>query len=470
MNLDLVAQRQIEIAHQAEVLRREFATWRQRTGADGAWQKHFSQVQRITAQLGTFMDAVAGSPTAGGIAAGGEGGGGGMAAPAGASPPSAADPNAVFSRLVFTHRIWSYYRGLFGQREVAGLRDELRCIDELAWACYQPAREKAVAAGSVAAEAVKEPPLVCFANEASPYVQGRTTLLDPHAQGISAVDIERFGKALLQLPMPVVAVPWFQANHLPAAVLVAHEVGHAVERDFGLGPVYTPIFAALPVASDNRRAAWNAWRAELFADVYGLLCTGAAHALALLGYLADEAGVVSGERITGPSWGRYPSRHLRMLFNFAALDRIGLPDEGTRAAWTAAYPAHAMFEFEDDIPKVVAAFLDTPLPPYGGSTLAGVTCLSANDWGQVRAQARRIARREALDPGRPFNQLFAASTLAYHTDPRAYHDRDAVLPVLASLAAAIPPGVRGTLPREDQMQAQARADADAGRALAALFD
>ncbi len=456
--MDLTTQRQFEITHQAKVLRQEFAAWRARTGSEAAWQKHFTQLQRITTQLGAFIDSVAGSP-----APAAHGGG----PPAGPAEP--ADPNTAFSRLVFAHRVWSYYRALFTQREVTALRRELRCIDELAWACYQPARDKAVAAGTVTLAAVKEPPLVCFGNDASPYAQGRATLLDPHGQGISTVDIERFGQALLALPMPIVTVPWFQASHLPAAVLVAHEVGHAVDHDFGLSGVFEPVFQALNIPSATRRTAWLAWRAELFADVYGILCTGAAHVLALLSYLADAVDVVAGERITAADWGKYPSRHLRMQVNLAVLDRLGLPDEGTRALWSTAYPNHAMFDFESDVPKVVAAFLDTPLPAFGGARLPDVTCLTAPDWEKVRAQANRIILRQALEPGRPFNQLFAAATLAYHGDPPKYLARDEQLPILESLAASIPPGVRGTLPRQDQAMAQARADEAAGRALLALF-
>ena len=77
---------------------------------------------------------------------------------------------------------------------------------------------------------LKEPPLLFCSSNASPFIQRRNTPF--LAEGVTADDMERFDAALAFLPIPIIGVPWSQANHLPAAVVIGHEVGHAVERDF----------------------------------------------------------------------------------------------------------------------------------------------------------------------------------------------------------------------------------------------
>src|SRR5262249_36814252 len=141
-------------------------------------------------------------------------------------------------------------------RDVANLRNELRCADEFAWECYRPALECAIEANALPTKKVRrEPPLVFFSDDASPFVQTRDTVILPGATEQS--DILRFGRETFALPVPVIGVPWLHLNHLPAAATIAHEVGHTVEDDFELSKSLNSAFATLPEA---RRAAWQAWR------------------------------------------------------------------------------------------------------------------------------------------------------------------------------------------------------------------
>ena len=96
-------------------------------------------------------------------------------------------------------------------------------------------------------------------------------------------------RAPVGLSLAAIAVLLFL--HLPMAVVVAHEVGHAVEHDFWLEAALTAAFAALAVP-DERKVAWSAWREELFADAYGVLCCGPAYVQALMDFLLGAPAAI----------------------------------------------------------------------------------------------------------------------------------------------------------------------------------
>jgi hypothetical protein len=418
--MTLVQERAVELSHQKQVLRKELDDWRQRTQRGRKLEKHHTQVQAITAKLDDFLNRVA------------------------EPDPTAAEPFKDYERisrsLIGAHRVWAYFRSKLALRDVDWLAADLKCADELAWECYRPARERAAAAGAIPPEGLKEPPLVFFSNDASPFAQARHSVFEPeriNEQG----DVKRLGEALLLLPIPVIGVPWFQLNHLPMAVVVAHEVGHAVEHDFGLVKPLADAFAALPVDGE-RRPAWSSWRHELFADAYGVLCVGPAFVLALMHFLAGDAAIIQGERVEGPAWGRYPNRFLRMLVNFELLVQMGIADPALLQAWRGAYQSHAMQPFEADIPAVVAALLGTRWPSFGGVSLKEVISFGAADAARAQVLAGVIKLGSALPAGEPFRRLYAAATLAYYDDPATYAARNANSAVVNRILQSIPPGVR----------------------------
>jgi len=418
--MNLAQQRAAELSHQKQALRRELADWRGRTQRGQKLEKHHTQVLAITAKLDGFLDQVA------------------------EPDPAAAEPFKDFERisrsLIGAHRVWAYFRSKLALRDVDWLAADLKCADELAWECYRPARERAAAAGAIPPEGLKEPPLVFFSNDASPFAQARHSVFEPeriNEQG----DVKRLGEALLLLPIPVIGVPWFQLNHLPLAVVVAHEVGHAVEHDFGLIQPLADAFAALPVDA-GRRAAWASWRHELFADAYGVLSVGPAFVLALMHFLAGDPASIQQERVEGPQWRRYPNRFLRLLVNFELLARLGVADPALRQSWIDAYQFHLMQPFEADIPAVAAALLDMPWPPFGNLSLKEVISFSATDAARAQTLAGVILRGSTLPGGEPFRRLYAAATLAYYQDPAAYVQRNAHSALVNRILASIPPGVR----------------------------
>lgn len=443
--MDLARQRANELLYQKAALRREFADWRQRSAINQPLEKHNSQIARLTAQLEAFLDAT-GDPNP--------------------DAPSFAENERIYTRLLGAHRIWAYFRTKLALRDVGWLRAALMAADELAWKCYEPARLAAQRAGSIDAGALKEPPLVFFTTDATPYAQARDMPFAP--EGITSRDAINFGAAMLRLPIPLVGIPWFQLDHLPSAVVIAHEVGHAVDRDFGLRAALTPALDALP---PERREAWVKWLPELLADVYGILGTGAAFVYALAGYLADTPEVVERETRSAADWQNYPTRHLRTLFNFEVLAILGLDSPDLRNAWLNSYAFHQLPDFEADLNAVATAILRTPLAVFGGQHLEQVIWFDPQiDQRAALRQARNIMDGFVVDPSTPIRALMAAACLAYVRDPQKYAVRDANAGILDLILKAIPPGVRNAAAPRPELAAQTQqADAAAGAALLDLF-
>jgi hypothetical protein len=418
--MDLVRQRAIELRHQKQALRLELEDWRRRTKLGEKLEKHFSQVLAITAKLDNFLDL--------------------MEEPDENAPEPFKRYDNISRSLLGAHRVWAYFRSKLALRDVDWLADDLKCADELAWECYRPAREQAELARSIPPERIKEPPLVFFSNEASPFAQARHSVFEPeliNQQG----DVRRLGEALLLLPIPVIGIPWFQVDHLPMAVVVAHEVGHAVEHDFRLGKTLQDAFTALAVC-DDRKPAWSSWRHELFADAYGVACTGPAFVQALMDFLAAAPAVIQQERIEESKWGRYPNRYLRMLVNFQLLDHLGIRDPLMEQAWKNAYPSHAMQAFDKDIEAVVSALLDTPLSTFGDLTLKEVVSFGPADVTRVNMLAEYINAGLELPEGESFRKLFSAATVAYYSAPETYVTMNGHSAVVKRMLSSITPGVR----------------------------
>ncbi|MDT8306781.1 MAG: hypothetical protein RRC07_12665 [Anaerolineae bacterium] len=450
--MELVELQRAELGDQLAALRGELETWRERAKPNQTFEKHHTQVERITRQLESYLDGLGEPEEHGGL--------------------GFAELRALQSHLLLAHRIWAYFRSKLALRDVTWLRDPLRMADELAWECYRPARDKAEAAGMIAPGSMKEPPLVFFTSEASPFVQARATHFVP--EGVTGDDFRRlddfrrFDDALLLLPIPVLGIPWFQIDHLPAAVVIGHEAGHAVDRDYGVVESLASAYDALDFG-DGRLAGWQAWRNEIFADVYGVLCTGPASIRALMAYLAAEPEAIRRERLPHPrtGWGAYPTKHLRMQLNFAALREIGLDEAAAEleAAWLAAYPSHLMKTYEEDIAKVVRLLLQTPLAVFGGKPLTAVISFTREDLARAKLLAGKIKRGSQLGQNERLRHLFAAATLAYYDAPGQYRQHAGRAGLLAQLIAAIPGGVRG---RVAVVSDAAQQEADKAQGLALL--
>jgi hypothetical protein len=123
--------------------------------------------------------------------------------------------------------------------------------------------------------------------------------------------------------------------------LLAHEVAHAVERDGVLTQTLADALAAALVASD-RRAAWQAWMREVFADLYGCWMAGPAFVWSLSDFLAGDQ--ISIGKQTRPhsngDWTDYPTATLRVRFACSVLEQRQFKSEAAQIlqAWQASYP------------------------------------------------------------------------------------------------------------------------------------
>ena len=260
------------------------------------------------------------------------------------------------------HSIWEVFRSKLLLREDELLKTVLPAFDDLAWACYQPAMLR-FGLGS------KEPPLLYFTTLWSPFAQGRDTSFQNEVRAsVGALNQDEFLDILQSLPVPLIGLPWYHAAHIPGAIVIAHEVGHIVERDFGLTPA---IQAAVKGAGLAEPDAWSSWATEVFADVYGCLGMGPAFVGAMMDLLASGLAVVHEEK-PKPN-GKYPTRSMRVSLMLQVLQAIALNDEAQRldATWQATYgPRLIPTGYEADIPKVVASLLRGPYLAINGTPIA----------------------------------------------------------------------------------------------------
>ncbi len=345
----LAVRRREELAAKLSSLDAEFAYWKTQTEAlDTGLRRHFTQVRRLAATLDGLLEPV--RATIGALAA---------------KPPGAVLQEArdCETDLLAAHAIWEVFRSKLVLRQTEHFRARLAAADDLAYACYAPAHE---AFGGEP----KSAPLVYLTSTWSPFARSRdASFLNEVRAGSGtsgALTGELFQEVLSRLPIPLVGLPWYQAFYVPGAILLAHEVGHVVEWDFGLTDA---IAAALDGAGLEHADVWKGWASEMFADVYGCHAMGPAFAGALIDFLAGPIGEIAGEERRG---GRYPTRALRVELAARVLARHGHDDAATRlrAAWRSTYGTMSvMGEFLAELDEVVVALCDGP---YAGHTLADV--------------------------------------------------------------------------------------------------
>jgi hypothetical protein len=320
------------------------------------------------------------------------------------------------------HRIWNFFRSKFQLRSADWLRDFLKAADEFAWHCYEPAQRLALAADPHLKD-VKEPPLVFLTENWSALAVSRgTRFLVERDRYVQLLAPSAFDEATQKLPIPVVGVPWTHLGHLADAVIIGHEVGHAVERDFGLlVPLQDAVGAAVP---PERREAWRSWTREVFGDVYGCLATGPAFVGMLIDFLAPDFDEQKTVRLPAPegSWGAYPPAPLRTLLNLELLRGLGCCAEAhdQARALGGQLDGHNLTAFEADLKGVVGAMLGTKLTALGGATVREVLPY----WETMHEHAAEcatnlLAGNPVRKDGDMVRQLFAAARLSFEKDPAA---------------------------------------------------
>ncbi|MER5266010.1 hypothetical protein ABTZ99_28380 [Actinosynnema sp. NPDC002837] len=369
-----------ELRHKLAGIDADFARWRAETASGRVLRKHHTQVVRLTDRLGGVVERIGAELDA--VAADGA--------------DVLRECRRLQLRMLEVHRLWDFYRSKLNLRYVEWYRPFLTAVDEFAWRCYDPA----------AAGRDREAPLVHLSGEFSPFTHLRETPFVVEDVP-DALDTADFLGVVTRLPIPIIGLPWYQLVHLPDAVVIGHEVGHAVERDFGLlGTVRAltrPVLRTLPEA---RRDAWDTWLPEVFADLYGVLAAGPAFASALADLLVVDDARTAAE-IDGPVL-VHPPAAVRLALTARALAETGFPAAGTPCG-----------RFEDDVAPMTTALLDGPYPGLGDRPLREVIAFTADQ------QRHAVTAADGLvDHQRPETSdvrcLIAAARLAFDREPALF--------------------------------------------------
>jgi hypothetical protein len=347
--------------------------------------------------------------------------------------PLSSDAIVGFERNILAAiQIWDFYRAKLALRIDPSLRDSLALLDDLAWEAYHPARDRAVASGTVTATQVREPPLV-FPNASwSPFARSRERAYELDESTGNLTDLGGLDQYLAAMPVPVVGIPWYQLAHLPDAVFIGHEVGHLVEEDLALEePLRHAVATSLANAPEEHISAWSRrWRSEVFADVYGVLVCGPAYAQALIDVMSgDPAAIASDLQPTPQGWSTYPTRALRALVVCEAVRRLPADaadkklffaaGDRLQETWTAAYPQHAMASFVPDVAHVVCALMTKPLAAFAtksqpeGAAVDDVLAFDARRECSARKDAENAFGQRGLK-SQDVRTLFASVAHAFH--------------------------------------------------------
>ena len=420
-NAPLADRRRAELHAKLASIELEFGRWRDASERGQPLRKHHRQIRRVTKALDAMRIRIA------------------QDVEAAAGDDVLARARQLERSILELHRLWDYFRSKLALRSVSWFQQPLYAVDELAWACYEPLQLAATASGSADH---KEPPLSFFNGAWSPFAAGRGRVYEPERVEGAILPTTSVRDAIRKLPIPVVGVPWYLAQHLPDSPVICHEVGHVAEQDFGLTEA---VEAALEGAaiSDEHRPAWRSWRSEVFADVYGCLGAGSAFVSALMGFLVDDPAAVARQRLATPGWGKYPTTDLRMAFNFEVLRQMQL-DAAAGALeqrWSAYYGGDRMSAFRPDCEPVAKALLRSRLSPLGNAALADVLAFDQVAQCLAEEQASGLLVKKTPDP-KDARRLHASVHLAFAANPKTFADAGVAARALSTLWDAQDDGVR----------------------------
>lgn len=433
-----------ELNQKLESLTNEFAYWRTKSQELKPLQKHNSQIHRVTLQLEGLQAGISKE----------------------LDDLSKSNDAKVLSQvrdverdILEVHRIWEFFRSKFVLRGVEWFSPYLVAADELAASAYSAAQEN-YDYQKVSREALKAPPLVFFNGGSSPYTMPQSMSYKAEAvAGEELKNVESW-ELLKALPIPVIGIPWFQVQHLPDILVIAHEVGHDVEQDFQLtGTISALLDAAMEANTfpEDHRKAWRAWLRESFADLYGNLVAGPAFVESLLDFLATDKTSTTQDVRKGPKWGIYPPDYLRLLMNLKALElqNFKIESAGLSQELKNAYGTHAMTAFEPDVEHVVSAIVDGVYPEFKNKTLRAIVGFTKSDQENAVKDSERLLNGNA-PASTNIRSLLAAARLGYTTDPQRYKEKKAHNLILTAV-----PNIQTMGVRADAQKKMSEAEKDA---------
>jgi hypothetical protein len=398
-----------EITAKLESLRTDLEHWSSRSEERSPLEKHHSQIRRLERD---FL------PVAGRLVA-------------------EAKVDTVAERWRLLERaaqdllsVWGYFRDKLALRLVPDYSRYLAAADDFAWACYRPAL-LAAEGGKVDRAAVREPALTCLEDVGSPFSIVRGSSYEGELSAAPGLSASSRG-LLRRLPVPIIALPWFQLQHLPDALVIAHEVGHHVFNDLGMAE---EVGQALRVAPG---AARSAWAEEMFCDVFGTVRAGSAFVMSLADFLrvAD---------VTADASDNYPPTSTRLAVCLAALelDDIGSVDVAhtLRTNW-AAEGLHIPTDAAATAASVAKTMATTRFTNLG-ATLVELEAFTAGlELHKDEDATELLALRSTKT--RDVRVLLAAAATAFVSKPEIYRTREVGNSVLEAAQSIREPGVRGS--------------------------
>lgn len=402
----------------------EFTHWRKRTGQgamrgrggamrDGSaapdLPEHHSQVERITRQLERLLEHIAIDPL-----------------DALAVDQRIDRAREARSAIHHVHLVWNFFRRKLALRDVPALRDMLICADDFAWACFEPALERGLTKNLLKPETQRAPPLVYLADEQGPLMRGRDSGFDiAEPRDLPTELVHRFREVGRHLPVPIIGMPWHEANRLPPLIHIAHEVGHVVADDLAWLPAIKQQITDSPGVAEDRRAGWLQWAEELAADAYAVACGGDAYIAMLSLELLEPQSAIRNDKLPDSRgrWGRYPTPWLRVHVANHLRQTLGHPDKGAWNGWIAACgESHGMAGWPDDVPAVAEIMgRGTHLHPLG---IADLGELFGGPDSAAAAEAMATYLLSAV-PGdlRDCRTLVVGAALAYIARPARFDSR-----------------------------------------------
>jgi hypothetical protein len=244
---DLNTIRAEEIRRRVSALPTEVAAWITRSAPAAPLKIHMTQIQALETLIGRLLDPQ-------------------LKAVKDLSGNTVDFPVRVLEiirEVIRAQRIWDFFRSQLSLRFSDDFQKPLWIADTIAWNCHRPVLEAAQAASILTLDRVREPPLTYVVADVSPVT---------YVRGSAPQDGDRLLLGNAVLPIPVIHVPPDQLLNSWELITVAHEVGHDLETDLGIGDALQKSTETVlrDAKRDQRLDQWQIWRQELFADLVAL--------------------------------------------------------------------------------------------------------------------------------------------------------------------------------------------------------
>ncbi len=330
----------------------ELKDWRERAQKANSLEKNHSQIDRLSRQIEGLQAMVM------------------------AELVKAVDDGELWLRAeslekkaLIVHTLWDQFRSRLSLRLVSPFDTYLALADAYARECYVPVYRHL---HKIASDQLCPAPLVTFDHQVSPWMKPEAGAAELDGRDGTLLTAQQLQDALEQLPLALIGLPWSYITYLPHIALLAHEVGHAIERSAQLTKPLDQAVGDAKLGDEKRRAAWQDWRKEVFADWYGCAMGGPAFVRSLVDHLANDEAQIA--RQTRPhqngSWTAYPTATVRVLLACHTMRDMGFKTEADEivGAWSEAYPQNQLQAFSSDFDAIVNGFcsvLDLKQAEYG---------------------------------------------------------------------------------------------------------